>query len=213
MPVSPLLNAQDKIDPNSPIDLEPDSAAPATSPDGADVDRFVDDLLQDAKKYATGTDHVYNAARAFELYKKAAESGNVTAVYEVARFMILGQGTPKNEAKGIAILNDLAAILIQGKGFRHIKGVNPVTKAPFKDIKDLKRPSANLANFKTKAGTLIEGPEVLSIYETGPRMMHSTGVSAFTWEELPAFVQLAVGYDKASSYLQTAIENALAAKK
>jgi hypothetical protein len=60
---------------------------------------------------------------------------------------------------------------------------------------------------------MIQGPEVLSIYETGPRLMHSTGVSAFTWEELPAFVQLAIGYDKASSYFQTAIEKALAEKK
>ncbi|MCB1096358.1 MAG: sel1 repeat family protein [Verrucomicrobiae bacterium] len=213
-PMSPCLFSQDTIDPTSPIELEPDSARPSTATGASEnVDRFVDDLLLDAKRYATGTDYAYNPVRAFELYKKAAETGNVTAVYEVARFMILGEGTAKNEAKGLAILNDLAAVLVQGKGFRQVKGFNPVTKAPFKEVKDLKRSTANLASFKTKGGTLIEGPEVLSIVESGPRMMHSTGVTAFTWEELPAFVQLQVGYDKVSSYLQTAIEKALATKK
>lgn len=201
--------AQDvTVDPLHGIDIDPTAAAP----DNADA-RFTDELMRDAGRYAAGRDYEYNPFRAYELYTKAAESGDPAAVYHVARCLILGEGVARNKSKGVRILEDLAAILVQAEGFRHVKGFNPALKKSFKPVEELRPESIRIEVFKTRNGSEISSPKVLSISDKSLRMMHASGISTFQWEELPAYVQEAMGYDVVSGLFETALVAAVAARK
>lgn len=197
-------HSQDGLDPLDGVDLDP-TEAPAVNTDS----RFTDDLIRDARKYATGKGYRYNAVRAYELYKKAAESGRPVAVYQVARCLILGEGVTKDEKKGQQVLQDLANVMVRSKGFRLRRGINPVTNQPFKRVSSLSAGSIVLKDFKARDGSVIADPKVLSINAKTLRLMHSTGISTFTWDELPGFVQTAIGYDKASELFEEAILKSL----
>jgi hypothetical protein len=200
--------AQDGIDPLDGVDLDP-TAAPADNSES----RFTNDLIRDAKKYATGSGYRYDPVRAYELYKKAAESGRPIAVYQVARCLILGEGVEKNQKKGLQILQELANVLVRAKDFRHRRSVNPLTQKAFKRVKELHPASIKLSDFKAKDGTVVNSPEVLRIDDENLRLMHASGISTFRWDELPLFVQDAIGYDKTSEHFEEAILRAQKSSK
>ena len=88
-----------------------------------------------------------------------------------------------------------------------------MTKKPFTPVSELRASTIKISNFKAKDGTSVVDPKVLSINEKSLRMMHSTGISTFNWEELPAFVQTAIGYDKVSALFDESITKALKSSK
>ena len=197
-----IASAQDDLDPLSDLELQLD---PTEAPKKNSDARFTDDLIQDAKKYATGKGYRYDPVRAFELYKKAAETDHPFAVYQLARCLILGEGVKKDMVKGDKMLRDLAKTLVHSKGFKHRKGTNPVTLQNFKLVSDLRPSAIDISDFTAKDGTNVVSPKVLNITEKDLRVMHSTGISTFNWEDLPGFVQSAIGYDAVSTLFETAI--------
>ena len=180
--------AQDEIDPLADLELDP-TEVPTENSDA----RFTDELLRDAEKYATGKGYRYDATRAYELYKKASETGRPLAVFQVAKCLILGEGVKRDHAQGLQLLKNLAKVLVQSKEFRHRSGINPVTQEKFVKVADLKPTAIAISDFTAKDGTAVITPKVLSLNEKTLRMMHSTGISTFHWEELPAVVQRAIG--------------------
>jgi TPR repeat protein len=162
-------------------------------------------LLRDAENYAKGNGYRYDPIRAYELYKKASETGHPVAVYQVAKCLILGGGVKKDTPKGLRLLKDLAKVLVHSKDFRHRNGVNPVTQEKFVKVADLKPSAISISDFTAKDGTAVVGPKVLSLSDKSLRMMHSTGISTFNWEELPGFVQKAIGYDDVSARFEAVI--------
>ena len=198
------------IDPLEDLEGSKEPQAPATEKETAE--RFTNELMRDAHRYATGDFYEYKPKRAFELYKKVAITGNPRAVYHVARCLILGEGVAKNRKRGQEILKELSGVLVQKKGFRFAPGFNPVTKKPYKKPADMKIPSIELKTFKSRSGEEIIDPKVLKIEARSIRMMHSTGISTFFWSELPAYVQDMVGYDETSILLETELLSAMKAK-
>ena len=135
------------------------------------------------------------------------------AIYHVARCMILGEGVARDLGGGKAVLRELARTYIHKKGFKHTKGLNPVTRSRFKLPSELKPAGVKLATFKSRSGKAIADPKLLSVNKSGIRVMHASGVASFPWADLPAHVQDAAGYDIVSVLFEQEILKDLEKKK
>ena len=203
------LQAQDPLD---TLDLDPGAPTAGAKITDKIHSTFKGNLMKEAEGYTAGKGAQYNPKRAYEIYQTVAETGNPLAIYQVARFLILGEGVARDAAEGRVVLRGLARTFIQSEGFRFRTGLNPVTRKRFKQSEELKASGFTLATFKCRDGKELTDPKVLGVDKAGLRVMHSTGVASVVWSDLPAHVQLAAGYDIVSIYFEEEIKKALEKK-